>query len=208
MPTENQTTGRRAWDPLVRLTHWTIALTIVVNGVLLRDGDFLHIWIGYVALSALILRLLWGFIALGSARFAEMPLAPVAALSHLQDLVRGRWHDSPGHTPLGAWMAVSIWLLLAVTAATGLGLHADPFPDDETHHSWSDYHVDDDDDDDDDDWNHNEGSETLEDVHEAAATGLLILAALHIAGIGLESQLSGVNLARAMFRPRRERPRK
>ncbi|MDQ2090622.1 cytochrome b/b6 domain-containing protein [Marimonas arenosa] len=212
MPAPVRPGGRRGWDPLVRLTHWTIALAILVNGALLRDGTVAHVWIGYAALSALILRLLWGLIAPGPAALAEMPLAPSRALAHLRDLVAWRWHDSPGHTPLGAWMAVAIWSLLAVTAVTGLVLEADPFPDDDTHHAWSDYRYDHDDDEEDEDDDAHEtggaGAEVAEDLHEAAATGLLILAALHVAGVGLESRLSGVNLAKGMIFNRRERTKR
>lgn len=52
-----ESAGVRVWDPLVRLTHWGIALAVLVNGVLLRDGDIAHIWIGYGALALLLLRL-------------------------------------------------------------------------------------------------------------------------------------------------------
>jgi cytochrome b len=206
-----RTTSKRVWDPLVRLTHWTIALAVVVNAIFLRDGTVAHVWIGYAALSALILRLLWGVIAPGPARLTDMPLAPTRAIAHLRDLVAGRWHPGPGHTPLGAWMAVVLWSLLAVTSITGLSLEADPFPDDETHHSWSEYrygHDDDDDDDDDDDGDHlDNAAETIEDLHEATATALLVLAALHVAGVGLESRLSGINLAKGMIGGRSKRTR-
>lgn len=215
MPAGAHPVGKRAWDPLVRLTHWTIALAILVNGAVLRDGTVTHVWIGYAALSALILRLLWGLIAPGPARLADMPLAPSQAVAHLRALLARRWHESPGHTPLGAWMAVAIWSLLALTALTGLALEPDPFPGDETHHAWSEYRYDHDDDDDherhdredDHDGRETDGGELIEELHEAAATALLILAALHVAGVGVESRLSGVNLAMGMIRTRSRRER-
>lgn len=210
MQATTQNAGKRGWDPLVRLTHWTVALAILINGAFLRDGTVAHVWIGYAALSALILRLLWGLIAPGPAALRDMPLAPSRALAHLRDLLARRWHDSPGHTPLGAWMALAIWSLLAVTAVSGLMLEADPFPGDETHHSWSEYRYDHDDDDDaheggfdDDDGDHGHagenGDDMIEELHQAAATGLLILAVLHVLGVGVESRLSGVNLAKGML---------
>ena len=206
--------GRRAWDPLVRLTHWIIVLAILINGLFLRDGSVAHVWIGYAALSALILRLLWGLIAPGPARLADMPLAPSHAIAHLNALFARRWHESPGHTPLGAWMAVALWLMLGLTTLSGLALEADPFPGDDTRHVWGEYHYEHDDDDaheEDDDDHQTEDSasaDLIEDLHEAAATALLILAALHVAGVGLESRLSRRNLAMGMIRNRHERSRR
>lgn len=210
MATAANSKGKRVWDPLVRLTHWLIALTIVVNGIFLRDGTLVHVWIGYAALGALLLRLAWGLVAPGPARFSAMTLAPSRAFAHLRDLAAGRWRDGPGHTPLGAWMALSIWLLLGVTAATGLLLHADPFPGDETRLGWAEYLTDRETEDEGFETEDDESEafgEFIEELHEAAATGLLILAALHVAGVGLESRLAGVNLAKGMIRNSPERPR-
>jgi len=52
----------RVWDPLVRLTHWTIALAIILNGSVIGENAQAHIWIGYIALGFLALRLFWGVI--------------------------------------------------------------------------------------------------------------------------------------------------
>ena len=39
------------WDPLVRLIHWGLALTILLNGAILEEESNAHEWIGYCALS-------------------------------------------------------------------------------------------------------------------------------------------------------------
>jgi cytochrome b len=43
------------------------------------------------------------------------------------------------------------------------------------------------------------GVEAVEEVHEAAANLLVGLAALHVAGVLVETRLSGVDLVRAML---------
>ena len=58
--------------------------------------------------------------------------------------------------------------------------------------------------DDDADEGHEAAStDTVEEIHEAAATLLLVLAALHVGGVALETRLSGRGLVRAMIWGRR-----
>jgi cytochrome b len=90
-------------------------------------------------------------------------------------------------------MAYALWGTLLVVVATGVALQADPFPDGEPRASPAQYWQDDDE----------EGAEVLEEVHEAAANVLLVLAALHVAGVALESRHGNRALVRAMLRRRR-----
>jgi cytochrome b len=161
----------RVWDPLVRLSHWTIALAVLLNGLVLDEESAAHVWLGYAAGGVLGLRLMWGVIGTAPARFSAFPPDPAAALAHLRDVVAGRARPHLSHNPLGALMVYALWACLAVTVLSGVMMESDAF------------------------W----GSESVEALHEAAANGLLLLAALHVAGVVLESRLSGVNLARAMI---------
>lgn len=183
-----QQDGGRVWDPLVRLTHWTIALAIVLNGVLI-DGDALaHVWIGYAALGLLALRLLWGLIGPDNARFASFPISLSGASRHVASLKRGEHRQYPSHNPLGALMVYALWGMLLLVSVTGVMLDGEPFPEHESGYSQHDEHDDDD-----------EGAEVIEDLHEVSANLLLLLAALHVSGVVLESRLSGRNLVRPMI---------
>ena len=161
----------RVWDPLVRLTHWTIAAAIVLNGALVDEESLAHVWIGYAALGVLALRLAWGVIGPKHARFSAFPPSIGGALNHVAEMLTGRAKPHLSHNPLGALMVYALWGLLAVVSLTGVAMETDAL------------------------W----GLKDVEDVHEVAANLLMILAALHVAGVVIESKRSGVNLVRAMI---------
>jgi cytochrome b len=163
--------AERVWDPLVRLSHWTIALAVILNGLVLDDESAAHVWLGYAAGGVLALRLLWGVIGTAPARFSAFPPDPAAALAHARDVLAGRARPHLSHNPVGALMVYALWACLAVTVVSGVMMESAAF------------------------WD----SEIVEEVHEVAANGLLLLAALHVAGVALETRLSGVDLARAMI---------
>ena len=197
--TARSASDERVWDPLVRLTHWTIAAAVLLNGLIIEDESLAHIWIGYVAFAMLILRLIWGVIGAEEARFTSFPPNPRAALAHIADLLAGRRRHHRSHNPLGAVMVYALWGTLLVVSVTGVMLESAPFPVAEASSNGDDAYEEDED---------NEGNEeVIEEVHETAANILLALAALHVAGVALETRLSGLNLVRAMVtgvRTRRE----
>jgi len=167
-------------------------LAIVLNGVLI-DGDALaHVWVGYTALGLLALRLLWGLIGPDNARFVSFPISLSGASGHVARLMRGEHKAYRSHNPLGALMVYALWAMLLLVSVTGVMLESEPFPDHESEYSrqYEDEYEDDDDD---------ERVEIIEEVHEASANLLLLLAALHVGGVLLESRLSGRNLIRPMI---------
>ena len=200
------------WDPLVRLTHWGIAAAVLRNGLIVEDGSLVHVWLGYGAFALLALRLLWGVIGTEEARFSAFPPSLSGALGHAADLLAGRRHEHRSHNPLGALMVYTLWATLLTVSVTGVLLESEPFPRaaaeqvsvgvaearaDGGHAT--DTRVTQLADRDEDEHDEGEdGEEMLEEIHETAANLLLLLAALHVGGVLLESRLSGVNLARAM----------
>ena len=187
----------RVWDPLVRLTHWTIATAVLLNGLVVDDASLAHIWIGYAALAFLALRLVWGVIGTEEARFSSFPPSLSAAAGHIGDLFMGKRREYRSHNPLGALMVYALWGTLLVVSVTGVLLESAPFPAFEHSGYASEAYEHED----------NDGAEVIEDIHEGAANLLLLLAALHVGGVALESHLSGVNLVRSMvtgIRPRRK----
>jgi cytochrome b len=184
----------RAWDPLVRITHWAIAAAVLLNGVLTEGGSPVHVWIGYAAFAMLALRLAWGLVGPEEARFSAFPPSLGAARIHVADLLAGRPRSYRSHDPLGSLMAYALWGTLLVVVATGLAMEADPFPASEPRASAARYWQDDDE--------AREGGELLEEVHEAAATLLLVLAAAHVAGVAVEARRGNRGIVRAMLRGR------
>lgn len=159
------------WDPLVRIVHWTVALGIVVNGFFTDAESTLHEQIGYAVLALVILRLIWGMVGSRSARFSAFPPNPMAAMRHARTLLVRRRETHLSHNPLGALMAYNIWGTLLVIAATGYMMGTVRY-----------FGV---------DW--------VEEVHEVAFNWLLMSVVLHVAGVLLESKLSGIPLVRAML---------
>jgi cytochrome b len=180
-----------AWDPVVRITHWSIAAAVLLNGMLTEGGALVHVWIGYAAFAMLGLRLAWGLVGPEEARFAAFPPSLRAARTHASDLLAGRRRAYRSHDPLGSLMVYALWGTLTLVVATGVAMQADPFPDGEARASLTQYWQDDDE--------GEEGAEVLEDVHEAAANLLLVLAALHVAGVAVESRRGNGGLVRAML---------
>lgn len=186
--------SERVWDPLVRLTHWTIALAVILNGLIIDDDALAHIWIGYVAVSLLALRLLWGVVGTESARFSSFPISFSGAARHISEARQGVHRKHRSHNPLGALMVYALWATLTVVSVSGVMMDSDLFPDDD--HEYSNRLEADNDHDD-------EAAEWLEELHEGAANLLLLLAVLHVGGVVLESRLSGQNLVRTMITGRK-----
>jgi len=188
------------WDPLIRMTHWGVAAAVLVNGLVNEGGSNWHIWIGYGVVALLALRLIWGFIGTEEARFASFPLSIHAARTHVSDMLAGRRRQYRSHNPLGSLMVYALWAMLLVVTATGIGMAGSPLRSIPFNGgvSYLSLHEAEETDDDDRDKG-GEENEFLEELHEISANLLLLLAALHIAGVALESRLSGRNLLKPMI---------
>ncbi|HVI34434.1 cytochrome b/b6 domain-containing protein [Phenylobacterium sp.] len=206
----------RRWDPLVRLTHWGVAAGVLANGAFTEEGSGLHLWVGYGVGALLALRLLWGFIGPAEARFSAFPPSPGRAAAHLREIAEGRRSHHRSHNPLGALMVYALWATLAVVIATGVAMAGPPTLSTppavaasnergheaaeaaehegghEAHGSARDGDAE------------HEEDEWMEEVHEAAANLLFVLAALHILGVAFETRRSGRQILTAMIGGRRK----
>ncbi len=109
----------RVWDALVRVLHLMFIAGVAAAWFTRHASGPWHEWIGYAVMAALALRLLWGFVGPGSARFARFVRSPAATLQYVQGLASGHAPRFVGHNPLGAWMIVALLLLLATISFTG-----------------------------------------------------------------------------------------
>ena len=190
------------WDPVLRLSHWLIAAAVIINGLISEPGGTLHIWIGWIAMAVLVIRLVWGVIGPREARFTAFLPDPRAAVSHLFSLLRGKPKEYPSHNPAGTIMVYALWACLAAVIATGLILTDAKTPITIAKEraaveqgDWSVLAGDD------------EGEEPAEDsgeivkaIHETAANLMLILALVHVAGVAAESYALRRNLVRPMIK--------
>ena len=159
------------WDPLVRIIHWSVVAAILTNGFLSDPESELHEYIGYAALGLVLLRLVWGVVGPEHARFLAFPPNPFAAVRHIRDTLAGKTRIHLSHNPLGALMVYNIWATILFICATGIMMGTMRFF----------------------------GVEWVEKAHEAAFYWLMISVTLHIAGVFMETWLSGVPLVKAMI---------
>ena len=200
--TATTTPARRRWDPIVRITHWSIALAVLANALVTEEGSGPHIWVGYGLAAILGLRLLWGLVGPSEARFGAFWPSPRKALAHLRDIRAGTVTPHTSHNPLGALMVYAIWGCLLTIIATGITMAGPPPWDgaerEEEHRSIAVSEQ-----------SHDEVSEEgdgeeegeeglLEEIHETAANLLYLLILLHLAGVIFETRRSGKQVLVAM----------
>lgn len=179
-PTSGRASAREVavWDPLVRLIHWSLALTILLNGVFVEEESKAHEWIGYIAFGLVGIRLVWALIGPEHARFSAFPPSLRRAVRHAKAMLVGDQSVHLSHNPLGALMAYNIWASVIAIGVTGYMMTTLTF-----------FGV---------DW--------VEEIHEAVFTWLIFSVALHVCGVALDSWRSGVNLVRAMITGRKSIP--
>lgn len=195
----------RRWDPVVKLTHWSVVAAIIGNALIVEEGSAAHIWIGYALASVLALHLIWGIVGPRRARFVSFPPNPVGALRHIGDIVAGRRTDHASHNPLGALMVYAIWATLGVVIASGVAMSGLPPTTSakpvrssvvatyESHDA----------NDQDDGGEREEAEGPLAELHEAAVNLLYILIVLHVAGVIFETRRSGRQILMAILPTRR-----
>jgi cytochrome b len=116
----------RVWDLPTRTFHWILAVCVIASIVSAKMGGSAMVWhfrIGYVVLTLLAFRLLWGFFGGHWSRFRAFVYAPATSLRYLRGRSLAHEHHHVGHNPLGAWSVFG--LLGALAAQVGTGLIAD-----------------------------------------------------------------------------------
>jgi cytochrome b len=169
LPAEAASRMIKVWDPFVRLFHWTLVLLFAAAYVTGDELDRAHELLGYAIIALLVVRIVWGFVGSEHARFRDFVYAPTAVLAYARDTIAGKAKRHIGHNPLGGVMVMILIAALLITAGTG--------------------------------WLMTGSGETewLEEVHEVAANGMLLLIALHVAGVLFSSIAHGENLVRGMI---------
>lgn len=161
----------RVWDLPTRVFHWSFAACFA-GAWLTSDSERLrdiHVMLGYTFAGLLAFRLLWGLVGTRYARFASFLFAPRALVAYLRSLVVLRPEHHVGHNPAGA---VAIFAMLGLGALIAVSGYA----------TWQEV-----------------GGDWLEDLHEGAASAMLAVVGIHLAGVLVSSLLHGENLAAAML---------
>lgn len=193
----------RVWDPVVRMFHWGLAACFALAWLTAEEVQPVHELLGYTAAALVALRVVWGFVGSHYARFAQFVRGPGTVMAYLKDMLANRERRYLGHNPAGAAMILALLLSMAGTAWTGW-MMAEPQRVAMLPTFVAPAYADDDEGDGDGDGEagehdgRGESEGALKDVHEALATLMLMLVALHIGGVILASVRHRENRARAM----------
>jgi cytochrome b len=176
----------RVWDLPTRVFHWTLALAVAGSVISAKIGGNAMVWhfrVGYLVLTLLAFRILWGLVGGRWSRFASFVYAPSTLWRYLRGQVAPPERLDVGHSPTGA---LSVFALLAVLAAQlGTGLVAD---DEIAHQGPLNRYV---------------GSDTVTSAtawHTTWGQWLVLgLVALHLAAIAWVLLKKNINLVRPMW---------
>lgn len=173
----NATASKRVWDPLVRVFHWSLVTCVLLNLLVVDDGEDLHQWLGYAASALVAVRVVWGFIGPRHARFADFFPTPRRVASHVRALMGGEPEHHWGHNPLGALMVFALLGMVLALGLTGWMQTLDAF------------------------W----GLEWLQDLHEGLGEWLLPMVGLHAAAAIIMGRIERTRLVKAMVTGVKER---
>jgi len=184
-PTSTVDQRIRVWDPLVRIFHWTLMAAFATAFIVEDDILDLHVWAGYLVLTLIAVRLVWGIVGTSHARFTDFVRGPRTVLVYLGDALRRRAPRYLGHNPAGGAMVVALLIIVSATGLSGLALYgaqefAGPLAglmSDVSNHT----------------------AHRLEDVHAFCANFMLAMVIAHLAGVLFSSLEHRENLIGAMF---------
>jgi cytochrome b len=107
------------WDVFVRVFHWSLAAAVFIDW-LTDEPLWMHSWLGYLAATLVLLRVVWGFIGPENARFRSFVRGPGQVYDYLAGLIRFSSKRYLGHSPAGGAMVVALLVMVAATAVTGM----------------------------------------------------------------------------------------
>jgi cytochrome b len=177
-------TGKiRIWDAPTRVFHWGLAASFAMAW-LLRGDQYLHLHVlaGYIFLFLLLFRLYWGLAGSFHARFENFRFSLPVAGNYLKQVLAGRPGRHLGHNPAGSWavfLLLFLGLMVSMTGVMTLGVEEGHGPAAGIlDRSWG---------------------VRFHQFHEVLAWSMLLLVALHLAGVMLESRVHRENLPLAMI---------
>jgi cytochrome b len=164
------------WDAPVRVFHWLMVLSFAGAWLTAeRDGwELVHVTLGYTMAGLVAFRLVWGLTGTRYARFSDFVRGPRSVVRYFGGMLRARPARYIGHNPAGAVAILATLALTVIVTATG----------------WAALHE--------------LGGERFEELHEGAATVMLVVVGVHVAGVLAGSWLHRENLIGAMFSGRKE----
>lgn len=124
-------TLKKIWDPVTRLWHWALVLSVTVGWGFGEFMDFStiqwHFYIGYFIGALLLFRIVWGFIGPEPIRLKQLFHSPSATINYAKNITKRKPSGTPGHNPIGSISVLLILVLLATQVSSGLFNESDDF---------------------------------------------------------------------------------
>jgi cytochrome b len=177
----------KAWDPLVRVFHWSLVFFFLLAFITGDDWLNLHVIAGYAVTFLIGFRLFWGLVGTRNARFMSFVKSPKVMLAYLKGMLSLKVPHYLGHNPLGAAMVIALLLSIALASMTGMVMIANEGNGPLAGTFFSTW-----------------GGDWMEDVHEFFANFTLLLVLIHVSGVVVSSFLEGENLIKAMVTGRKK----
>lgn len=165
------------WDRFVRVFHWSLVSCVAFNYFVLNDGKTFHQWVGYLAVSMVVARIVWGFIGSRYARFSNFFPTPRRVADHVRQVKRGNHGTSLGHNPIGALMMLGLMATVLALGTTGWMQTLDAY------------------------W----GEEWLQNLHRYIGNALIGMATLHALAAIVMGRMERTRLIKAMVTGVKER---
>ena len=111
------------WDVPTRLFHWLLVVFVMISFVTGNIGGNAmqyHQWSGYMVLTLLLFRIVWGLIGSRESRFVKFVKGPATVVRYATTFLKSKATPYLGHNPLGGWSIIAMLLALLVQAGTGL----------------------------------------------------------------------------------------
>jgi cytochrome b len=164
------------WDPFVRTFHWSLAVAFLACRFATEAGDPPHAWLGYIAAGLVAMRVVWGFLATGAARWTEFWPTFSRLADHVRELRHGHPHRALGHSPIGALVMIGMMAGIVALGVTGYAME-------EIDYFW--------------------GDERLHLLHDWLSNAVTALAAVHVAAAIVQSLWIRENLPMSMITGKR-----
>ena len=165
----------RVWDLVVRLGHWTLAISFLVAYATAESEAWrlIHAISGTMVLAVVLFRVVWGIFGPWTAQFSAFVKPPRAVMAYLSSLLTAHPEHHTGHNPAGGWAVLLLLGLAGLAATTGLVVYNDL------------------------------GGNALEEAHEVLANACLAMVVVHVLAVALSSWLHRENLIVPMLTGRK-----
>ena len=111
----------RVWDLPTRVFHWALVAAVIgliTSAQIGGEAMAWHFRFGYVVLSLMLFRIVWGLIGGHWSRFASFIYSPATILGYLKG--QGKPEHAIGHNPLGSLSVFAMLAILLLQVGSGL----------------------------------------------------------------------------------------